>query len=60
MKFFCYSCGQLVPMDQMNLDAEYHRVCHRCYVADPPAADIDGVFAEVAARFRREGGARHG
>jgi hypothetical protein len=33
------------------LDAENHLICGGCYLADPPLADVNGIFAEVIAHM---------
>lgn len=52
MKRLCLSCGELVPSEDMRLEADGHRVCAKCYLADPPKADVDGVLSAIAARAR--------
>jgi hypothetical protein len=53
-KFRCRHCGALAPVDQMQLDAEGAEICPECYLKEPPAVDVDGVFAEVAASYAQQ------
>lgn len=54
MKFLCFRCEQVFPSHHMALDAHGRVVCLDCYLDNPPQIDVDGVFAEVAARYERE------
>lgn len=45
--FRCAECRRWLPYEEMNLDANNRAVCNRCYLANPPREDVDGVFAEV-------------
>lgn len=47
----CTNCQAAIVADLAGLDAAGRVLCAECYLADPPAADVDGVFAEVAAHM---------
>jgi hypothetical protein len=54
--FPCVGCGRIFGGDQANLDAGMSLICDQCYLADPPAEDVDSVFAEVIAHMANPGG----
>jgi hypothetical protein len=54
MKFLCFRCEEIYPTHQIALDVSGRLVCICCYLENPSPVDVDGVFAEVAARFERE------
>jgi hypothetical protein len=45
----CTNCGGAIEL--AALSAAGKLVCAGCYLADPPAADVDGIFAEVTAHM---------
>ncbi len=48
--FACFACQGLFPPNDANLDAQNH-LCSKCYVANPPPEDVEGIFAEVIAHM---------
>jgi hypothetical protein len=40
----CARCGRDVARVAIELDAECRIVCRDCYLADPPADDVDGTL----------------
>lgn len=51
--FRCSACNCWREYSELNTPDD-RPLCDRCYLADPPQQDVDGVFAEVAERYRRE------
>ena len=49
--FRCRACHALALVEEMQLDAEGAEICGDCYLKAPPAVDVEGVFAEVAASY---------
>lgn len=49
--FRCRKCHASALVSEMQLDAEGAEICGDCYLKAPPAVDVDGVFAEVAASY---------
>lgn len=43
----CSKCPATVEPANVLLGAEGELLCEGCYLADPPASDVDGVFYSV-------------
>jgi hypothetical protein len=43
----CTACGCKAPWRSIELDAECNVVCRACYLKDPPAEDILGMFHDA-------------
>ena len=43
----CTACGCSVPWPEIELNAECDIVCRPCYLKDPPAEDVAGMFHDA-------------
>ena len=43
----CFVCGQDVANVTVELDEKCRIVCRVCYLADPPAGDVDGALIGI-------------
>lgn len=51
MTWYCANCGRNVAQVQIELDAECNVVCLPCYLADPPAEDVEGALHDIQCRL---------
>jgi hypothetical protein len=51
-RFLCLSCGNARGARDAALDENGFLICAPCWALDPPQVDVDGIFNEVAERWR--------
>ena len=52
--FTCFACLHYFRANDANLDAQNSLVCGECYIANPPLADVQIIFAQVIAHMSHE------